>query len=71
MHVMQAFVNKIHSMKKALLMVPDGDNLRASGNLDGTFDAEISDADMVAGAEPHTLSQSDVEKSEPNPLSED
>ena len=61
-------MNKIHSMKKGLLMEPDD---RASGNSDSTSGAESVDAEIGAGGEPHTLSQSDAEKSQANPLSGD
>ena len=53
--MLQAFVNKIHGMTKSLLMVPEGDSLRASGNL-----AERKEQDNPLSTDSEQNSESDA-----------
>ena len=56
----QAFTSKIKGLRKALLLVPEDETLRKSGNLEGS---------VPTSGEPHSLSlPGSVGKEQANPL---
>jgi hypothetical protein len=58
--VLQAFVKKIHGMTNGLMMVPDGDSLRTSGNLAEFKDKQDKQQDNPLSTDSEQNSESDA-----------